>query len=117
MFEFFNGKNEKADLRLTADTETWLRFLRKEANLVWALLRRKIRIKGSPKLLLAFGKCFPSQGQRQRRAAAIPRPTSIKREPSLYRKNDAATGKIRWQGKLTLAEVEKVTHNVKTFRF
>ena len=28
--------------------------------LLWALLRRKIRIKGSPKLLIAFAKCFPS---------------------------------------------------------
>jgi putative sterol carrier protein len=54
------GHNGQANLRLTADSETWLRFLRKEANLVWALLRRKIRIQGSPKLLLAFGRCFPS---------------------------------------------------------
>jgi hypothetical protein len=52
--------NGQPDLRLTADTETWLRFLRREANLVWALVRRKIRIQGSPKLLLAFGRCFPS---------------------------------------------------------
>lgn len=29
-------------------------------NFVWALLRRKIRLKGSPRLLLAFGRCFPS---------------------------------------------------------
>ena len=28
--------------------------------LLWALLRRRVRIKGSPKLLVAFGKCFPS---------------------------------------------------------
>jgi len=54
------GHNGQADLRLTADSQTWLRFLRKEANLVWALLRWKIRIQGSPKLLLAFGRCFPS---------------------------------------------------------
>jgi epoxyqueuosine reductase QueG len=54
------GHTDKADLRITADSETWLRFLRKEANLVWALLRRKIRIHGSPKLLLAFARCFPS---------------------------------------------------------
>jgi SCP-2 sterol transfer family len=54
------GHKGKADLRLTADTETWLRFLRKEANLAWAVLRRKIRVSGSPKLLLAFGRCFPS---------------------------------------------------------
>ena len=54
------GHTGKADLHLTADSETWLRFLRKEANLVWALLRRKIRMSGSPRLLLAFAKCFPS---------------------------------------------------------
>jgi Fe-S-cluster-containing hydrogenase component 2 len=55
-----DGHTGSADLRITADTETWLRFLRKEANLAWALLRRKIRLQGSPKLLLAFGRCFPS---------------------------------------------------------
>ena len=54
------GHVGQADLKLTADSQTWLRFLRKETNLVWALLRRKIRIQGSPKLLLAFGRCFPS---------------------------------------------------------
>jgi ferredoxin len=54
------GHTGKANLRITADTETWLRFLRKEANLVWALLRHRIRIHGSPKLLLAFARCFPS---------------------------------------------------------
>jgi len=54
------GHTGTANLRVTADTKTWLRFLRKEANLVWALLRRKVRIQGSPKLLLAFGRCFPS---------------------------------------------------------
>jgi ferredoxin len=48
------------DFRLTSDTQTWLRFLRKEANLMWALLSRKIRIHGSPRLLLAFARCFPS---------------------------------------------------------
>jgi ferredoxin len=48
------------DFRLTSDSQTWLRFLRKEANLVWALLSRKIRIHGSPRLLLAFARCFPS---------------------------------------------------------
>src|SRR5436190_15406 len=54
------GHVGQPDLKLTADSQTWLRFLRKEANLVWALLRRKIRIHGSPKLLLAFSRCFPS---------------------------------------------------------
>ena len=55
-----NGHVGTPDFRLTADSQTWLRFLRKEANLVWALLGRKIRIHGSPRLLLAFARCFPS---------------------------------------------------------
>ena len=45
---------------MTADSETWLGFLAKERSLLWALLRRRIRIKGSLKLLVTFGKCFPS---------------------------------------------------------
>ena len=55
-----DGHTGMPNLRMIADSQTWLRFLRKEANLVWALLRRKIRIHGSPRLLLAFGRCFPS---------------------------------------------------------
>jgi len=82
-----------------------------------ALIRRKIRLKGNPKLLLAFGKCFPSTGARHRLVEILPQPSKIRREPSLYQKNDPTTGKIRWLGKLKLAEVEVVTHNVKTFRF
>ncbi|HLH12383.1 MAG TPA: SCP2 sterol-binding domain-containing protein [Methylovirgula sp.] len=54
------GHQGKADLSLVADSETWLRFLRKEASLPVALLSRRIRLKGSPRLLLAFGRCFPS---------------------------------------------------------
>jgi epoxyqueuosine reductase QueG/putative sterol carrier protein len=48
------------DLSITADSQTWIGFLRKERSLAWALLRRKVRLKGSPRLLLAFGRCFPS---------------------------------------------------------
>jgi putative sterol carrier protein len=54
------GHHGDANLHVTADTKTWLGVLAKERNVVWALLRRKIRIKGSPRLLVAFGKCFPS---------------------------------------------------------
>jgi Fe-S-cluster-containing hydrogenase component 2 len=54
------GHHGKADLHVTADSGAWLGLLAKERNLAWALLRRKIRLKGSPRLLLAFGKCFPS---------------------------------------------------------
>lgn len=55
-----DGHTGAADIHVTADSRTWLGFLAKERSLVWALLRRRIRIKGSPRLLLAFGKCFPS---------------------------------------------------------
>jgi Fe-S-cluster-containing hydrogenase component 2 len=58
--EVTDGHVGDADLVVTADSKTWLGFLAKERNLIWALLRRKIRLKGSPRLLLAFGKCFPS---------------------------------------------------------
>ena len=47
-------------IRVRADSRTWLEILAKERSLVWALIRRKIRIQGSPKFLMAFGKCFPS---------------------------------------------------------
>jgi alkyl sulfatase BDS1-like metallo-beta-lactamase superfamily hydrolase len=55
-----DGHVGDADLLVTADSRTWLGFLAKERSLVWALLSRKIRIKGSPRLLQAFGRCFPS---------------------------------------------------------
>jgi putative sterol carrier protein len=45
---------------VTADSQTWIKFLSKEVNLVKALLSRKIKIKGSPKLMMAFARCFPS---------------------------------------------------------
>jgi hypothetical protein len=45
---------------VTADTRTWLDFLAKEKSLPVVLISRKLRIKGSPKLMMAFAKCFPS---------------------------------------------------------
>lgn len=52
------GHEGEPDLRITADSKTWLRFLARDQNLPWALLRGKIRMRGSPFLLLKFGKCF-----------------------------------------------------------
>jgi ferredoxin len=54
-----DGHVGRPDLHVTADSQTWIGFLRKERNVLWALLRRKIRLKGPPKLLVAFGRCFP----------------------------------------------------------
>jgi Fe-S-cluster-containing hydrogenase component 2 len=53
------GHVGQPDLHVTADAHTWIGLLRKERNVVWALLRRKIRLDGPLKLLVAFGKCFP----------------------------------------------------------
>jgi hypothetical protein len=55
-----DGHHGEPDLKITADAGTWLRFLTKRTVLPWALLRRRIKMQGSPRLLLAFGRCFPS---------------------------------------------------------
>ncbi len=54
------GLSGKCDLHVTADSRTWVRLLARDMNPLWAVVRRKIRLKGSPRLLLAFRKCFPS---------------------------------------------------------
>jgi ferredoxin-NADP reductase/Fe-S-cluster-containing hydrogenase component 2 len=115
--EIQDGLVGNADLRVTADAKTWLGFLAQEKNLPLALVRRKIRIRGDPRLLLAFGKCFPTTRPRHKRVEILSSPSMLTREPARYRKNDPATGKIRWLGKLVLVDKENVTHNVKTFRF
>jgi Fe-S-cluster-containing hydrogenase component 2 len=116
-FDIKDGLLGKPGLRVTADAKTWLGFLAHEKSLPLALIRRKIKIKGDPRLLLKFGKCFPSAGPRQEQVEILPEPSLLRRGPSRYLKNDPATGKLRWLGKLVLAEKEDVTHNVKTFRF
>jgi NAD-dependent dihydropyrimidine dehydrogenase PreA subunit len=55
-----DGHTGTPDLRVTADARTWLGFVAKEKSLVWALLTRRLRLKGPPSLLVKFGKCFPS---------------------------------------------------------
>jgi len=54
------GLQGEPNIRVTADTATWLGFLAKEKSLPWALLTRRIELRGNPKWLLAFGRCFPS---------------------------------------------------------
>jgi epoxyqueuosine reductase QueG len=55
-----DGHVGAASLSVTADADTWIRFLRKEASLPWALVSRRIKLRGDPRLLIAFGKCFPA---------------------------------------------------------
>jgi len=47
------------DLHLIADSDAWLRFLAKDQSMLLAMVKRKIRIKGSLKLMQAFARCFP----------------------------------------------------------
>jgi Fe-S-cluster-containing hydrogenase component 2 len=54
------GHHGEPDLRITADARTWLRFLTQRSVLPWALLRGRIKMHGSPRLLRDFGRCFPS---------------------------------------------------------
>jgi len=54
-----DGHEGEPHVRVTADGETWVGFLRKDRNLVWAILRGRIRVKGSLKLFQVFAKCFP----------------------------------------------------------
>ena len=115
--EIQNGLIGKPDIHVTADSKTWLDFLAKEKNLALALLSRKVRLKGNPKLLLAFSKCFPSASVRHPQVQILSQASKLTPEPARYRKNDPATGRIRWRGRLALAGVEAVTHNVKTFQF
>jgi NAD-dependent dihydropyrimidine dehydrogenase PreA subunit len=54
------GHIETSNLHIVADSETWLGFVAKEKNLLRALLTRKIQLRGSPRWLLKFSRCFPS---------------------------------------------------------
>jgi ferredoxin len=58
--EVRDGLHGAADCAITADAATWVGFLRKERNIVWAIVRRRVRVKGPLRLLSAFGRCFPS---------------------------------------------------------
>lgn len=58
--QVLKGHQGSANLKIIADSGMWLRFLDKEVSILRCLLTRAVRLKGSPKLLLAFGKCFPS---------------------------------------------------------
>jgi ferredoxin len=49
----------QGDVRIQADSETWLGIAAKERSVIWALLRRRLRVRGSLTLLRAFARCFP----------------------------------------------------------
>ena len=57
--EVSDGLTGRPDLRVTADSRAWLRLLRKEAGIAWLVLTFRVRLWGDPRLLAAFGRCFP----------------------------------------------------------
>jgi ferredoxin len=54
-----SGLRGMADFKVVADAQTWLGFLAGERSLLWALLTGRVRLRGNPKWLLAFKRCFP----------------------------------------------------------
>ena len=48
------------NLRVTADGRSWVRFLNREISILRCLATGAVRLNGSPRLLSAFGKCFPA---------------------------------------------------------
>jgi epoxyqueuosine reductase QueG len=55
-----DGLNGTPDMRITADSETWIKILRGEKNFLAALLTRKVRVRGPKALLTSFVRCFPA---------------------------------------------------------
>jgi epoxyqueuosine reductase QueG len=54
------GHVGEPNLRVRADARSWLRFLNKEISILRCLATGAVRLKGPPRLLIAFGKCFPT---------------------------------------------------------
>ncbi len=57
--EKVDGLQGQADLTIRADGEAWVRFLNRKMTGVFAFVTGKIRVQGDPRLLIAFGNCFP----------------------------------------------------------
>ncbi|MFO1008376.1 MAG: SCP2 sterol-binding domain-containing protein [Planctomycetaceae bacterium] len=55
-----SGRVGEADCYVRADAATWLGFLRKEKSIVWAIICRRLKVRGPLSLLTRFGQCFPS---------------------------------------------------------
>jgi len=54
-----DGLVGEADLTVSVDADTWLGIVKGERNPVWAVVRRKLRVKGPISLLQDFQRCFP----------------------------------------------------------
>lgn len=58
--EVSEGLVGKADVRISADSRTWLQLTAKERRPLGAVLAGKLRVKGPLSLFRAFVRCFPS---------------------------------------------------------
>jgi hypothetical protein len=54
------GHQGQPNLRVVADSRTWIRFLNHEVSILRCLVTLKIRLSGPPQLLIDFGRCFPT---------------------------------------------------------
>lgn len=88
------GHNGVPNLRVTADTATWLGFVAGERSLPWALLTFRIRLKGSPLWLVKFGKCFPASGINHGPANEQREPSLAQAERPVFLRNDSETGRL-----------------------
>jgi len=53
-----SGHDGEADLRVRADSQAWLRVVRRDSSALKEMLLGRIRVKGPIALLKAFGSCF-----------------------------------------------------------
>ncbi|MFN8608728.1 MAG: SCP2 sterol-binding domain-containing protein [Vulcanimicrobiota bacterium] len=58
--EVATGLQARAEMQVDVDSQAWIKFVRKEWGLARLLLTGKLRLKGHPRWLVAFGRCFPS---------------------------------------------------------
>ena len=56
--EVNDGFIGKPDLYVSVDSKSWVKFLNKDTNVPLMLITGQLRIKGDPRLLLRFGRCF-----------------------------------------------------------
>ena len=119
-----HGLIGSSDLTVTADAKTWLSFLAQETNIIWALVSRKVKLKGSPLLLMKFAKCFPVSPVKKKQSKYIGRMPLVGYTPLRFLKNDPETGRIseelleepKWLGDMQVIDIKQETPLVKTFR-
>ncbi|UTD27638.1 SCP2 sterol-binding domain-containing protein [Bradyrhizobium sp. WD16] len=52
------GHVGEPDVKITADSQAWLAIIAGDANILAAIVLRKVRVKGDMRLFRAFGRCF-----------------------------------------------------------